>query len=115
MHILPTLLLAAFLAVATTAPSPAAAATDHSQHMTTTKAAMPGAMTAGVIRKVDAGQGMVTIAHDEIRNLDMPKMTMAFRVKDAAWLKKMKDGDRIRFAADMVAGELTVVSYEIVR
>ena len=40
---------------------------------------------------------------------------MAFRVKDAAWLKKMKDGDRIRFAAAMVGGELTGVGYEIVR
>ena len=114
MHILSTLVLAALLAVAASAPSSAAAATDHSQHMTATRAAPSIAMTAGVIRKVNAGQGMVTIAHDEIRNLDMPKMTMAFRVKDAAWLKKMKDGDRIRFAADMVAGELTVVGYAIV-
>jgi Cu/Ag efflux protein CusF len=42
-------------------------------------------------------------------------MTMTFRVKDPAWLKKMKDGDRIRFIADMVKGELTVVAYEIAK
>jgi Cu/Ag efflux protein CusF len=45
----------------------------------------------------------------------MPKMTMAFKVKDPAWIKKMKPGDAIRFAADMPGGELTVVAYEIVR
>ena len=72
-------------------------------------------MTAGVVKKVDAARGEVTIAHDDIKNLDMPKMTMAFQVKDPAWLKKMKDGDPIRFAADMLGGELTVVAYEIVR
>lgn len=108
-------LLSAILILA--APATALAQTPHAQHMapTTAKAATAPTMTAGVVKKVDAGRGVVTIAHDDIKNLDMPKMTMVFRVKDPAWLKKMKDGDNIRFAADMVGGELTVVAYETSR
>ena len=45
-------------------------------------------------------------------NLDMPKMTMAFRVRDPKWLDTLKEGERIRFAADNVNGTLTVVAYE---
>jgi Cu(I)/Ag(I) efflux system protein CusF len=90
---------------------------DHSQHMAPAKAAAPamGPMTNGVVKKVDMARSELTIAHEDIKNLDMPKMTMTFRVKDPAWLKKMKDGDRIRFVADMVKGELTVVAYEIAK
>jgi Cu/Ag efflux protein CusF len=109
-----TSLLAA-IALAAAIALPAAAQTDHSKHMPAQKAQAAPVMTAGVVKKVDAARGEVTIAHDDIRNLDMPKMTMAFKVKDPAWLKKMKPGDAIRFAADMPGGELTVVAYEIVR
>jgi Cu/Ag efflux protein CusF len=111
----PTLLLAATLIVVATAPLPAAAQPGHATHLAIPAAAPSLPMTAGVVKKVDASRGEVAIAHDDIRNLDMPKMTMAFRVKDRAWLKKMREGDRIRFAADMVNGELTVVSYETVK
>ncbi len=112
-----TALITLFAATSALIPLAAVAQTDHSQHMAQTKAAAPApaATTNGVVKKVDAARGEVTIAHDDIKNLDMPKMTMAFKVRDPAWLKKMKAGDAIRFAADMPGGELTVVAYEIVR
>ena len=109
-----SLLFAAFIAGAA-ATLPALAQTDHSQHMAPKKAASAPAGTAGVVRKVDPARGEVTIAHEEIRNLDMPKMTMVFKVRDPAWLKKLKAGDAIRFSADTVRGELTVTSYEASR
>ncbi len=98
-------------------PLAALGQTDHSQHMAPTRAVAPATapMTSGVVKKVDMARSELTIAHEDIKNLDMPKMTMTFRVKDPAWLKKMKDGDRIRFVADMVKGELTVVAYEIAK
>ena len=40
------------------------------------------AMTAGEVKKVDKDAGKVTIKHGPIKNLDMPGMTMIFRVKD---------------------------------
>jgi Cu/Ag efflux protein CusF len=42
-------------------------------------------------------------------------MTMVFRVKDPAWVGRMKDGDRIRFVAEDAGGVLTLVAYEPVK
>ena len=56
-------------------------------------------LTDGEIRKVDRDAKKLTIKHGEIRNLDMPPMTMVFQVKDAGLLDKLKVGDRIRFVA----------------
>lgn len=69
-------------------------------------------LSDGTVRKVDKDAGKVTIAHGPIENLDMPGMTMVFRVKEAAWLDQMKPGDKIRFMADRVEGRLTVIKYE---
>lgn len=70
------------------------------------------AMTNGEVRKVDKGQGKVTIRHEPLKNLDMPAMTMVFRVKDPTMLEKVKDGDRIRFVAERIDGAITVVQWE---
>lgn len=50
----------------------------------------------------------MTIAHEDLKNLDMPAMTMVFRVKDDAILAKLKEGTAIEFVADRVDGKLTV-------
>lgn len=66
----------------------------------------------GVIRKIDAARGKVSIAHGEIANLKMPPMTMTFTARDAAMLKGFKEGDKVRFRAAEVKGNLTVVGIE---
>ena len=48
-----------------------------------------------------------------IKNLDMPAMTMAYRVKEAAWLDKMKPGQKILFAAESAEGVMTLVRFEL--
>ncbi len=68
-------------------------------------------MPAGEIRKIDRDQGKVTIRHEALANLDMPAMTMVFRVKDPAMLDRIKEGDRIRFVAERLNGALTVVEW----
>jgi Cu/Ag efflux protein CusF len=65
--------------------------------------------TKGTVKKVDAKGQKVTITHENLKNLDMPAMTMVFRVKDAALLEKMKEGAPIEFVADRVDGKLTVI------
>ena len=47
-----------------------------------------------------------------IPSLDMPNMTMVFRVKNPAMLDQVKAGDRVRFAADKIGGQYTVVGIE---
>jgi len=59
---------------------------------------------------VDTGAGKITIDHGPIPNLDMDAMTMVFRTQDPVILKGVKAGDRIRFQADRVNGQISVVS-----
>jgi Cu(I)/Ag(I) efflux system protein CusF len=64
--------------------------------------------TEGEVRKIDKAQSKITLKHGEIKNLEMPAMTMVFRVKDAAMLDKVQTGDRVRFQAEKVDGQYTV-------
>jgi len=70
------------------------------------------ALTDGEVRKVDAAAGKVTLKHEAIKNLDMPPMTMVFRVKDPAWLAKLQPGDKVRFAAQKQDGQYTVTALQ---
>jgi len=64
------------------------------------------------VRKVDTAAGKITLKHGEIKNLDMPPMTMVFQARDPALLSKVKAGDRVRFTADKLNGAYTVLSLE---
>ena len=65
-------------------------------------------MAEGEIRKVDMDTKKITIKHGEIKNLDMPGMTMVFQVKDPAMLEKVKAGDKVRFKAEKAGGAIVV-------
>ncbi len=73
------------------------------------------AMTDGEVKKVDKDAGKLTIKHGPLTNLDMPGMTMVFRVKDPAMLDQVKERDKIRFVADRVNGAITVVELKPVK
>lgn len=77
---------------------------------TAAMAAMP--MVDGEVRKVDMGSKKITLKHGEIKNLDMPPMTMVFQVKDPAMLEKVKAGDKVQFTVDNLNGALTVLTIE---
>ncbi len=62
--------------------------------------ALAAEMTDGEVRKVSKDTGKITLKHGEIKNLDMPPMTMVFQVKDPGLLDKVKPGDKVRFAAE---------------
>lgn len=64
--------------------------------------------TKGTVKKVDAKAKKVTLIHEELKDLEMPAMTMVFRVKDDAMLEKLKEGANIEFIAERVEGKLTV-------
>ena len=69
-------------------------------------------LTEGEVRKVDRETKKLTIKHGEIRNLDMPPMTMVFQVKDAAMLDKLKPGDKVRFVAEKTASGFVVTELQ---
>ena len=64
----------------------------------------------GEVTKIDKAQGRITLRHGEIRNLDMPPMTMVFHVADAKLLDRVAVGDKVRFAADKIGGNYTVTA-----
>jgi Cu(I)/Ag(I) efflux system protein CusF len=81
-------------------------------------AAMPmgaGAMTDGEVRKIDRENKKITLKHGEIKNLEMPGMTMVFQVKDPAMLDMVKAGDKVMFKAEKANGALVVTEIQPVR
>lgn len=64
------------------------------------------------VRKVDTAAGKITLKHGDIKNLEMPPMTMVFQARDPALLATVKAGDKVRFTADKVNGAYTVMSIE---
>ena len=62
------------------------------------------------VRKVDKAQGKVTLKHGEIKKLDMPAMTMVFKVRDPKMLDGLNVGDKIKIDADKLDGQYTVTA-----
>lgn len=71
------------------------------------------AMSDGEVRKIDKEAGKVTIKHGPLANLEMPAMTMVFRVKDLSLLDQVKTGDKISFIAEKVNGQFMVTQLEV--
>jgi Cu/Ag efflux protein CusF len=105
-----TLALSAAAALAT----PAFAGADHNHHAQVAQAgaAVASPMSEGTIRKLDKTAGKLTIAHGPLENLNMPPMTMVFKVAGNANIDKVKVGDKIRFVATRVDGAFAVTEIE---
>lgn len=69
-------------------------------------------MTDGVIRKIDKNNKKITIKHSEIKNLEMPGMTMVFQVKDPVMLDKVKAGDKVKFRVEKEGGALVITDIQ---
>lgn len=70
-------------------------------------------LISGLVTKVDQSAAKITIRHGPMKKFDMEDgMTMVFRVKDRAMLKAVKAGDKIRFEADRIDGQFTVIRIE---
>jgi Cu(I)/Ag(I) efflux system protein CusF len=75
--------------------------------------AAQSAMIDGQVTKIDESAGKITLKHGPIKKLDMDEaMTMVFRVQDPAMLKQVKVGDKVKFDAERVKGQITVTKIE---
>ena len=108
------LITASLIAFSTLGAVSAQAASDHAGHAMASPSAASAEMQMidAQVKKVDKAAGKVTLSHGPLTNLNMPAMTMVFRVKDATWLDLMKQDGKIRFVADSVGGTLTIVRFE---
>lgn len=66
----------------------------------------------GEVRRVDRDGAKLTIRHAGLPAFDMPPMTMVFRVRDAALLEGLKEGDRIRFRAEKEGRQYIVTALQ---
>lgn len=88
---------------------------DHAAHHPAQAAAPSQSLVDGEVRKIDKKEGKLTLKHGPIPNLEMPDMTMVFRVKDPAMLDRVRVGDKVKFTAGNVNGVLTVTNVEVVK
>lgn len=79
---------------------------EHESTVQTSSAAAD--MTKGVIRKIDKANKKITIKHGEIKNLEMPGMTMVFQVKDHVLLDKVATGDKVKFRVEKTGNAFVV-------
>ena len=70
------------------------------------------AATQGTITKVDTSTQKITIKHGEIKNLDMPAMTMAFRASPNL-LSTATVGATVEFEAEKVNGQYTLQALKV--
>lgn len=72
-------------------------------------------MSSGEVKKIDKAAQKITLRHGPIKNLDMPGMTMVFKVAEPSLLDKVKAGDTVKFSAEDQGGALVVTAIEAVK
>lgn len=71
-----------------------------------------GSDARGVIKSIDRKGGKVKLKHGPIKRLDMPGMTMVFRVKDPALLERINEGDTVGFTLDVEGSTFYVTGFQ---
>lgn len=66
--------------------------------------------TSAVVKKVDAANGKVTLAHEAVKSLGWPAMTMGFAVKDKALLDKLVADKKVRVEFSKQGNDYVVTS-----
>lgn len=110
-----TTLIPAVIAVTLATSGIAQATEERSKDGQKTDQAMPSttaSLSEGEIRKIDKDGKKITIKHGEIKNLDMPPMTMVFQVKDVALLDKFQSGDKVKFRAEKTDTGFVVIDIQ---
>ncbi len=69
-------------------------------------------MAEAEVRKLDMEARKITLKHGEVKNLEMPPMTMVFQIGNTSLPVGLKAGDRVRFTAEKIQGQYTVTRME---
>jgi Cu/Ag efflux protein CusF len=83
---------------------------DGLQRVSDDVAALPWATAE--LRRIDKAAGKVALKHGEIKNLDMPPMSMVFQIKDPSQLDALQVGQKVRFQAVQDKGAYWVLKIE---
>src|SRR5262245_27179039 len=73
-------------------------------------------LTDGLVTKVDASAGKITIRHGPMKKFDMEDgMTMVYRAQDPSMFQAVKAGDKVKFDAENVQGQFVVTKIQKVK
>jgi Cu/Ag efflux protein CusF len=64
------------------------------------------------VLRIDKASGKVALKHGEIKNLDMPPMSMAFQIQEPSQLDDLQVGQKVRFQAVQGQGAYWVLKIE---
>lgn len=67
---------------------------------------------AGEIRKIKLKSGKITIRHEAIPNLDMPGMSMVFRIEEGLDISALEKGDKVEFTVVDKDGKMVIMSID---
>jgi len=73
----------------------------------TTAAAHKG---IGVVKNINAADGIVTLAHEPIKSLNWPAMTMGFKVKDKKLIDNVRPGSKVEFTLVQAGKDYVITS-----
>lgn len=54
-------------------------------------------MATGMVKKVDPKSGLVTLAHDPVKSMNWPAITMGFQVQNKMLFDKLSVGKKVDF------------------
>ncbi len=110
------LLISAALALALPSQIPSAQAqTTPAATTAATPTAKAREMVDAEVRKIDKDAGKVTVKHAEMKSLDMPAMTMVFRVKDEKLWERLTEGAKVKIAVEKAMFGYNIVAVEAVK
>ena len=69
----------------------------------------------GVIKRIDAKAGMITLNHQAIKELKWPPMTMGFKVANPKLLAGLKVGQKVNFELKTEGGKEIVTAIALVK
>lgn len=72
-------------------------------------------MSEAEVTRIDTAANKIGLKHGPIKNLDMPGMSMIFRVNDPAMLVKLQPGDKVKFRAEKRNGAIYVMEIQLSR
>ena len=67
-----------------------------------------GISGTGVVQGIDKNSGKIKLTHEPVAALGWPKMTMFFRLKDAALAEKVDEGDKVEFSLEKSASGFVI-------
>lgn len=81
----------------------------------TTPSSVATSLTSAEVLKTYPQEKRILLKHGPIPNVGMGAMTMEFGVTDPKMLNSVKAGDKVRFAADRVNGQVVVTHIEMAK